>query len=96
MKKLTILDFIEKSRNVHGDEYDYSNSKYINFRTKIEIICKKHGSFFQIVNNHIGGSKCPKCHIEKKIMDSTEFINRCKKYMEINTIIRNLYIKEKI
>jgi len=62
-----LLDF----RNVHGDNYDYSQVEYINSRTKIKIICKKHGIFEQTPNNHLRGECCPKCKIslgENKIL----------------------------
>lgn len=58
-------DFLENAKKVHGDLYDYSKVKYINAKTKVEIICKKHGSFFQIPINHLGGSICLKCSREK-------------------------------
>lgn len=56
-------DFIEKSKNIHGDKYDYSKVNYTNSKNIVEIICKKHGSFFKKPNNHINGDKegCPKC-----------------------------------
>ena len=37
-KKLTTEEFIEKSRKIHGDKYDYSNVKYITDRIKVNII----------------------------------------------------------
>lgn len=40
----TTEQFIIDARKVHGDEYDYSKSKYINAMTYIEIICRKHGA----------------------------------------------------
>lgn len=58
--------FIEKSINVHGDIYDYSNVNYINAHTKVEIICFKHGSFFQTYNHHVHSKRgCPKCKSSK-------------------------------
>lgn len=45
--------FINKAREIHGDKYDYSKSIYVKNNIKIEIICKKHGSFFQKPNDHI-------------------------------------------
>lgn len=33
-KKLTTEEFIERSKVVHGDIYDYSKSSYINSQTK--------------------------------------------------------------
>ena len=55
-------EWVEKSKSVHGDRYDYSKSIYLNWNTKIEIVCKKCNiSFFQTPNNHTNGSGCPIC-----------------------------------
>lgn len=63
MKKLTKKDFIERAVKTHQYKYDYSNVVYINRRTKVEIICKEHGSFFQFSESHILGAGCPDCDI---------------------------------
>ena len=39
-KVLTTSGFIKKAKSIHGDKFDYENSKYINAKTKIEIKCK--------------------------------------------------------
>lgn len=57
----TTSDFITMARAVHGDKYDYSKSVYKDSHEKIEIICPKHGSFWQAPFNHIQGHGCPKC-----------------------------------
>jgi len=44
--------FIVRSKEVHGDRYDYSKVDYINSRTKVCIICKEHGEFWQYPDNH--------------------------------------------
>jgi hypothetical protein len=57
-----IHEFIDRAIQVHGDNYDYSKSKYINNHSKVIIICKEHGEFLQqpIVHiNHRCG--CPTC-----------------------------------
>lgn len=61
MKKIKIEDFINKSRKVHNDKYDYSKVKYINSYTHVCIICPEHGEFWQIPNSHKRGNGCPKC-----------------------------------
>lgn len=66
---LNTCDFVKKSKEKHGDKYDYSLSEYKNSVTKIRIICKKHGEFFQKSNQHLMGSNCPKC---KKIISTKE------------------------
>jgi hypothetical protein len=53
--KFTINDFIIKSKEIHGNKYDYSLVDYINTHTKVKIICKKHGIFEQQPNSHLNG-----------------------------------------
>ena len=56
--------FILDAVKVHGKEYDYSKCVYINAYTKIEIICSKHGSFWQTPGNHLHNQRgCPKCSL---------------------------------
>lgn len=40
-----LKEFIEKGTQLHNGKYDYSNVDYINSRTKVNIICPKHGLF---------------------------------------------------
>ena len=53
--------FIEKAKEIHGNKYDYSNVKYITSHDKIEIICPKHGSFWQYPYDHLQGHGCVSC-----------------------------------
>ena len=53
--------FVEKAKKVHGDKYDYSKVKYIKKNIPVEIVCKKHNSFWQTPNNHLCGAGCPHC-----------------------------------
>jgi len=69
-KTMNIIDFIKKSKKVHGDSYDYSNSNYVNNYTKVEIICRNHGLFKQAPNYHMLGQGCPDCQsslLENKV-----------------------------
>lgn len=63
--KLTKEEFIARAKKVHGDKYDYSQVNYINNKTKVCIICPKHGEFWQKPNNHLLGEGCSKCKGEK-------------------------------
>lgn len=55
--------FVEKSRNVHGDRYDYSKVVYGGIKRPVEIICPEHGSFWQTANDHLhSGAGCPRCN----------------------------------
>lgn len=57
--------FIEKAKEVHGNVYDYSDYIYVSSNTPGKIICKTHGEFYQAPGNHLRGSHCPDCSIEK-------------------------------
>jgi len=70
-------EFIKKAKTIHGDKYDYSEVNYTKAREPVNIICKDHGSFFQIPNNHLNGQGCPWC-ISRNIKDTKEFIRRAK------------------
>ena len=78
-----LKEFIEKSRKVHNDKYDYSLVQYINSRTKVKIICPIHGEFIQNANSHIQKRGCPDCgkvkNRELRKSNNKEFIEKCKK-----------------
>lgn len=74
--KLKLEDFIEMSNKIHKFEYDYSLVDYVNNKTKVKIICKKHGVFEQIPRGHLSGLKCATCQGNKKIT-KLDFIERC-------------------
>lgn len=57
--------FIQKAIEKHGNFYDYSSVDYKGSREKVEIICPKHGSFWQRADAHLEGKGCPLCGHEK-------------------------------
>ncbi len=57
--------FIEKSRDKHGDKYDYTKVVLKRLTDYVVIICDKHGEFSQTPKQHIRGAGCIKCGIEK-------------------------------
>lgn len=60
--------FLKKAHEVHGDRYDYSKAVYRGATTKLCIICKKHGEFWQTPSNHMNGQNCWKCANEENSM----------------------------
>jgi len=76
--KLSVSEFINRSKSQHGNKYDYSNVDYININTEVEIICTSHGKFLQRPDFHMRGSGCPKCSIievhKKQIKPKDDFI----------------------
>ena len=74
--KISPEEFIEKSKKIHGDKYDYSLCEYKNANSNVTIICKKHGEFKQYAKLHMSGSNCPKCFGRDK--DNDDVINTLK------------------
>ena len=63
-------EFISKATKIHGDRYDYSKVKYVNSQTKVCIVCKEHGEFWQKANDHVQGRGCPICsHMRPSIVN---------------------------
>jgi len=63
LQRKTMEDFITKVKQKQGNKYDYSKVDYINCETKICIICKTHGEFYQTPHHHLQSQGCPKCSI---------------------------------
>lgn len=63
-------EFVCQAKETHGNIYDYENVEYKNNRTKVCIICREHGEFWQTPEHHLNGRGCPKCKeslLEKKV-----------------------------
>ena len=41
----TTKEFITEAKKVHNNKYDYSKVEYINGKTKVCIVCPKHGEY---------------------------------------------------
>jgi hypothetical protein len=88
--KLNLNEFIKRANKKHKSFYNYSNVILIDSKTKIEVICPEHGSFYPTPSNHMNGSKCPKCaHILKnknQKITFDEFVKRA------NKLFNNRYV----
>lgn len=75
-RRKNIGTFINESNEIHKNHFNYSKVNYINWNTKVEILCPSHGSFFQSPHNHIKGHGCNKCrgHVSKPEIEITKFI----------------------
>jgi len=54
-------EFIEKSKKIHGDKYDYSLVNFIDKYIKVKIICPDHGIFEKTPYEHLKNIGCKKC-----------------------------------
>ena len=79
---------------MHGDKYDYSKSVYTGTTKKLTIVCKKHGEFSQLANDHARGNGCRHCSIEKTHLSNEEFIAKVNivhdnKYSYLKTVLKH-------
>ena len=79
--------FIEESKIIHGDKYDYSLVNYKSAHSHITLICKKCGKIFKITpHEHLRGKGCPRCNesiIENEVRmfldnNNIRYIERCR------------------
>lgn len=61
LKPASDEEFIRLSKEVHGDEYDYSLVKYINWYSSVTIVCLSHGAFKCAPTSHLEGTGCATC-----------------------------------
>lgn len=101
-KSFTTEQFIEKSKKVHGNKYDYSLVNYKGINNKVKIICPIHGTYEQEASVHLKGIGCPKCsgHLGNIKCDTEYFIEKAKKihgdkydYSKVNYINSTTPIK---
>jgi protein-arginine kinase activator protein McsA len=63
--KMLHKDFIQRVKDIYGNKYDYPE-EYKGSQTKIKIICREHGEFYQMPSCLWRGIGCPKCGNKKK------------------------------
>ena len=65
--KLTLNEFITRSKLRHNDKFDYSlvDLENNNTQAKVKIICPAHGIILQKAINHLKGFGCKKCDAQR-------------------------------
>ena len=86
MKPLTKEVFVSKANIVHDCKYDYSKVQYVNARTKVCIICPKHGEFWQTPHDHLTGRGCPFC--KRETISSTKLYSK-EKFVEKANVVHD-------
>ena len=71
--------FINESKQIHGNKYDYSKVDYIDRITKVKIICPEHGEFNQKPHSHLEGHGCHQCHIDNITYTKEDFVKAARK-----------------
>lgn len=77
--RLTLNDFLKKSKNIHGNTYDYSLVNYKKIDSNnygVDIVCKIHGKFNQLIKHHLSGSGCPNCKESKGEKEIRKYLTK--------------------
>ena len=72
--RLSTNEWIKRAKAIHGNRYDYSETKYTGYAKKLKIICPQHGEFWQLAYDHLQGKGCPKCRKSKLEVEITDFL----------------------
>lgn len=80
--RLTTEEFIERSKLIHGNKYDYSNVCYKNNYTKVKIACSTHGDFLQTPQSHLEGRGCQICGFKTYAHDRESYVHKAKQVHE--------------
>ncbi len=73
---ISTAEFIRKSRQLYLDDFDYHTTDYINNKTNVKIICKRHGEFKQRPDNHLSGLGCKVCNKTNRLDKKWYRLNR--------------------
>ena len=67
-------ELVEKFKDIHGCNFLYDRVKEAKTHEMVEIGCKTHGYFMQMVSNHLKGQGCPLCKESKMEKEITELL----------------------
>ena len=69
---MNLLTFIEKSKKIHGEKFDYSRFEYTGSKKKSTLICNTCNSeFLSTPSNHLIGSGCKSCFEKNRSLQVT-------------------------
>lgn len=73
-----VHSFLERAKVLHHNKYDYGMVLYKGNKIPVNIICPKHGSFYQRPDAHIHGVGCPTCSSSKGELKIYHFLKNKK------------------
>ena len=77
-RRLTTNEFVARAKKIHKAKFDYRGTNYIDTRTAIDVVCKKHGPFKVTPALHLrGAGGCIGCKTGR--LTTEQFISRSKR-----------------
>jgi hypothetical protein len=69
------INFIERSKEIHGDNFDYHNCNFVKMDHKVTLTCKIHGDFETWPRGHLRQKVgCPDCSKRNSTLDTIKVI----------------------
>lgn len=92
--RLTLNQYIQKAKAIHGDRYDYNKTTYVNSESPVTITCLRHGDFkFGEAKTHTVRKRgCPKCEHMSRFIDVELSDELKKKYTIIGEGIKYKFL----
>lgn len=99
--RLTKNKVLKRFEEAHGSKYDYSRVQYKGQQTPVEIVCPRHGSFFQKPEYHWTGSECSSCYHEdvrgaSQRLSTGEFVSRAKSVLPMFDFTGSNYVNSNV
>lgn len=86
-KRLGTSEFIRRSKQIHGNKYQYTLTNYTTSSNPVTIICPNHGPFKQAAQSHLAGNACALCSnsntskLEQQWLDSLKLETMVKRQL---------------
>lgn len=66
--RLNETEFLARAKEKHGEQFDYSNTVYEGYESRIPVRCKKHNCEFTVkaASHLVGKGGCPECANENR------------------------------
>lgn len=87
---------LAKFKLIHNNKYKYNINNYTNNLDIIEIVCKKHGIFYQTVRDHMNGSGCQICKESKGEAKINNYLNENNIIFERQKTFKNCLYKKQL
>lgn len=77
-RRMSTEEFIFKSKELYGEKLDYSEVNYQSCNKYITLICKTHGRYKQMPQNHFKSMGCKQCYSQSLCKSNEKFIEEAK------------------
>ena len=77
-RRMSPEEYVQKAKEIHGDKFDYSQTRFTKMADQITVLCKEHGEFTQNAQNHLRGMNgCSECN-GQSVISVQEYVTRAK------------------